>query len=119
MTVADREDGQPKVVNVKAKATDATIKDSMDSASASSAVTAESFEIPRPTVTGIKVDGAYVYVTVKDIVPCLEYTLQSASDTKTFAVPEGVEKDASSTIKEITLSVPKKDGAQFFKVTTK
>ena len=119
MTVADREDGQPRVVNVKAKATDATIKDSMDSASASSAVTAESFEIPRPTVTGIKVDGAYVYVTVKDIVPCLEYTLQSASDTKTFAVPEGVEKDASSTIKEITLSVPKKDGAQFFKVTTK
>jgi len=118
-TLAPRENGQPKVVNVKAKATDATIKDSMDSASATSAVAADAFEIPAPTVTGIKVDGAYVYVTVRDVVPCLEYTLQSGSDAKTFAVPEGVEKDAASTVKEITLSVPKQDGAQFFKVTTK
>ena len=43
----------------------------------------------------------------------------SAGDTKTFVIPEGVEKDSSSTIKEITLSVPKQEGAQFFKVTTK
>lgn len=119
MTVAECENGQPKVVNVKAKATDATIKDSMDSASASTGVAADSFEIPNPTVSGIKVEGAYVYITVKDVVPCLEYTLMSAGDTKTFVIPEGVEKDSSSTIKEITLSVPKQEGAQFFKVTTK
>ena len=118
-TLSARENGQPKVVNVKAKATDATIKDSMDSAAASSAVAATAFEVPNPTVTGIKVEGAYVYVTVADIVPCLEYTLKSSNDTKSFVVPDGVEKDASSTIKEITLTVPKQPGAQFFKVTTK
>lgn len=104
---------------VKAKASDAVIKNSMDSAAGTSAITAGDFEIPRPTVTGIKVEGAYVYVTVQDIVPCLDYTLQSANDTFVFAVPEGVAKDPSSTIKEITLTVPKTEGAQFFKVTTK
>ena len=117
-TLAKREGGQPTVVNVKAKATDATIKDSMDPASASSAVAAEAFEIPQPVVTGIKIDGAYVYVTVKDVVPCLEYTLKSGNDARTFVIPEGVEKDESSTVKEITLTVPKTEGAQFFKVTT-
>lgn len=92
----------------------------MDSASASVAVSADKFEIPNPTVTGIKVDDAKVYVTVKDIVPCLEYTLKSASTTQNFVIPDGVEKDKeSSTVKEITLVVPKTEGAQFFKVTTK
>ena len=67
-----------------------------------------------------KVDDAKVYVTVKDIVPCLEYTLKSASTTQNFVIPDGVEKDKeSSTVKEITLVVPKTEGAQFFKVTTK
>lgn len=118
-TLGRDDKGNITVVNVKAKATDATIRNSMDSASASVAVSGDSFEIPNPTVTGIKVEGAYVYVTVRDVVPCLEYTLKSSSDTQNFVIPEGVEKDASSTVKEITLAVPKKEGAQFFKVTTK
>ena len=119
-TLGRDDDGNITVVNVKAKATDATIKNSMDSASASVAVSADKFEIPNPTVTGIKVDDAKVYVTVKDIVPCLEYTLKSASTTQNFVIPDGVEKDKeSSTVKEITLVVPKTESAQFFKVTTK
>ena len=115
------EAGEKLEYSVKALATDAKtiVKKSMDSASATAAVSSDSFDIPKPTVTAIKVEGAYVYVTVKDIVPCLEYTLKSGSDAQNFAVPEGVEKDASSTVKEITLAVPKKEGAQFFKVTTK
>ena len=115
------EAGEKLEYSVKAPATDAKtiVKKSMDSASATAAVSSDSFDIPKPTVTAIKVEGAYVYVTVKDIVPCLEYTLKSGSDAQNFAVPEGVEKDASSTVKEITLAVPKKEGAQFFKVTTK
>ena len=117
----DPEVGEKLEYSVKAPATDAKtiVKKSMDSASATAAVSSDSFDIPKPTVTAIKVEGAYVYVTVKDIVPCLEYTLKSGSDAQNFAVPEGVEKDASSTVKEITLAVPKKEGAQFFKVTTK
>ncbi len=92
---------------------------SMQTVTASSSISADSYDIPQPTVTGIRVEGANVFVTVKDVVPCLEYTLKSGSDAKTFAVPEGVAKDSSSTVKEITLTVPKQDGAQFFKVTTK
>ena len=113
----DPKDGEKLEYSVKALATDAKtiVKKSMDSASATTAVSSDSFDIPKPTVTAIKVEGAYVYVTVKDIVPCLEYTLKSGSDAQNFAVPEGVEKDASSTVKEITLAVPKKEGAQFFK----
>ena len=119
-TLAKREDGQPTVVNVKAAVLDGIANTStMAAATASGAVAADSYDIPKPIVTAIKVEGAYVYVTVKDVVPCLEYTLKSGSDTQNFAIPEGVEKDASSTVKEITLTVPKTEGAQFFKVTTK
>lgn len=118
-TLADRENGQPKVVNVKAKVTKENVSETMTSAAVTTAVSADSFEIPRPTVTGIKVDGANVYVTVKDVVPCLEYTLQSGSDAKNFVVPDGVKKDSSSTIEQITLTVPKQSGAQFFRVVTK
>ncbi len=91
----------------------------METVTTSGSIAADSYDIPQPTVTGIYVEGANVFVTVKDVVPCLEYTLKSGSDAKTFAVPEGVAKDPSSTVKEITLTVPKQDGAQFFKVTTK
>lgn len=118
-TLADREDGQPKVVNVKAKVTKESVGATMASAVVTSGVAADAYDIPAPVVTGIKVDGANVYVTVRNIVPCLEYTLQSGSDAKNFAVPQGVKKDASSTIEQITLTVPKQDGAQFFRVTTK
>ncbi len=90
-----------------------------ESVTVTSSIAAESYDIPQPTVTGIKVEGANVFVTVKDVVPCLEYTLKSGSDAKTFVIPEGVTKDPSSKVKEITLTVPKQEGAQFFKVTTK
>ena len=119
-TLAKREDGQPTVINVKAAVADGIANSStMSTAAASGAVSAGAFDIPTPTVTAIKVEGAYVCVTVKDVVPCLEYTLKSGSNTQDFVIPEGVEKDASSTVKEITLTVPKKEGVQFFKVTTK
>lgn len=107
-------------VAVKAKIADGIANvGTMASITASGAVSADGYDIPKPVVTAIKIDGANVFVTVKDVVPCLEYTLQAGDSMQTFAIPEGVEKDASSTAKVITLSVPKKDGAQFFKVTTK
>ena len=121
-TIAEFGKDEKLEYSVKTQATDATtiVESSMDSAAATSAVSFTDSDIPRPKVTGIKVDSAYVYITVKDVVPCLEYTLQSGSNAKDFAIPEGVVKDdETSTVKEITLTVPKTEGAQFFKVTTK
>ena len=120
MTLAGRTAGNPDVINVKAAVAEGIANTStMESVMSAGAIVSTSFDIPKPVVSAIKVEGAYVYITVKDIVPCFEYTVKAGSDTKSFAIPEGVEKDASSTVKEITLTVPKQDGAQFFKVTTK
>ena len=122
-TLSDWKDGQPSVVNVKTKASDAVITEALNTTGASSAVAFSDADIPQPKVTGIRIEGATIYVNVSDIVPCLEYTLQSGTnpaDKKSFSVPDGVAKDPSSTIKNITLTVPKGEGenAQFFKVVT-
>lgn len=109
-------------VNVKAPVAEGIVSTAkMESAATSGAVAAGSFEIPNPTVTGIKVEGAKVFITVKDIVPCFEYTLKSGSDVQAkFGLPKGgVSSEMAASAKEITLAVDKQDGAQFFKVTTK
>ena len=57
-------------------------------------------------------------VTVKDTVPFVGYTLQSGADVKSFAVPAGATALNGNASGEINLVAPKKDGAQFFKVST-
>ena len=74
--------------------------------------------IPKPVVSGIKVVGANVIVTVKNTVPIVGYTLQAGSEVSNFAVPEGASSSAGSASDEINLVAPKKEGAQFFKVST-
>lgn len=113
------ENGQPKV-NVKALVAEPiTSTGSFAKAGASAGISADAFDlssVPQPRVTGIQVVGANVYVTVADTKPFLAYALQSGSDVKNFALPESAAsgKDGG----EITLVAPKKEGAQFFKVTT-
>ena len=109
-------------VNVKAPVAEGIVSSAkMESAANGAAVAAGSFEIPNPTVTGIKVEGAKVFITVKNIVPCLEYTLKSGSDVQAeFVLPKGgVSSEMAASAKEITLAVDKQEGAQFFRVTTK
>ena len=109
-------------VNVKAPVADGIVSTAdKESVTADGAVVAGSYTIPAPTVTGIKVEGAKVFVTVKDIVPCLEYTLKSGSNIQAeFVLPKGdVSSEMSASAKEITLAVDKQEGAQFFRVTTK
>ena len=114
--------GQPKVVNVKAEVGGGIASaGGFKSAATSGGVAAGSYdlaEVPQPTVTGIKVVGANVVVTVANTVPFVGYTLQSGSDVKNFAVPEGAATLSGDAAKEINLVTPKKDGAQFFKVST-
>jgi len=123
-TLAEVEDGVPTVINVKAAVTDGIAKTS----GASSAVPAEGVaagaydlagaNVPNPVVTGIKIEGANVIVTVKNTVPFVGYTLEAGSDTLSFTVPEGIVSAKGEDAGEITLVAPKNDNAQFFKVTT-
>ena len=114
-------DFDENAVNVKAPVKEGIVSTAKMESAASGAVSDDSYDIPTPTVTGIKVDGAKVFITVKDIVPCLGYTLKSGSDVQAeFVLPKDgdVGSEMAASAKEITLSVDKQEGAQFFKVTT-
>ena len=115
-------EGQPTVVNVKATVGDGIASaGGFESAASSTGVAAGTYDltnIPQPKVAGIKIDGANVIVTVKDTVPFVGYTLQSGADVKSFAVPAGATALNGNASGEINLVAPKKDGAQFFKVST-
>lgn len=74
--------------------------------------------VPTPKVTGIQIEGAYVVVTVADTVPFAGYTLQAGTDVTSFSVPADAETANGNNGGEIKLVTPKKDGAQFFKVST-
>ena len=110
--------------NAKAKVVDGIVTTGpFNSAPAAPVVAAgdydlEAAEVPVPRVTGIEVLEDKIAVTVADTRPFVKYTLQSGDDTMKFSVPEGVEDSNGKTGAEIKLVTPKKDGAQFFKVST-
>ena len=112
-------------VNVKAPVKEGIVSTAKMESAANGAVSDGSYNIPNPTVTGIKVEGAKVFITIKDIVPCFEYTVKSGSNIQAeFVLPkeeDDVSSEMAASAKEITLTVTvdKQEGAQFFKVTTK
>ena len=116
------EKGYPSVVNVKAAIGDGIANaGGFKSATAPSGVAAGAYDladVPQPKVTGIKIVGANVIVTVANTVPFVGYTLQSGNDVSSFAIPAGTASVSGDAAKEINLVTPKKDGAQFFKVST-
>ncbi|MBR4259778.1 MAG: hypothetical protein IKQ17_12160 [Kiritimatiellae bacterium] len=118
------DNGQPKVKNVQAPvaASVASSGSQFASATVKEGIAAGAYDlaaadVPQPEVTGIKIVGANVVVTVANTRPFVGYTLVSGKDTTNFSIPaaEGVNGDLSG---EIELVAPKKDGAQFFKVST-
>ena len=77
-------------------------------------------EAKKPVITGIRVDGANVYVTVKGTVPYLQYGLSSGATPD--AVAEGVGSPRTGAVaddEEIVLVAPAKKGSAFFKVGRK
>ena len=121
-TLADVNAG--KGYNAKAKVIDGVVTTgTMNSLPVVPAVAAGDFDledagIPSPKVTGIQVLEDNVAVTVSDTVPFVGYTLQSGDGAFNFSVPEGASSANGKAGAEITLVTPKKDGAQFFKVST-
>ena len=72
---------------------------------------------PAPEVTGIRVDGANVYVTVRGTVPYLQYDLSSGATPGAVAERAGrPQTGAGSVDEEIILVAPAKKGSGFFKV---
>lgn len=116
------EKGYPSVVNVKATVGEGIANaGGKKSVMPNTGVAAGSYDladVPTPQVTGIKIVGANVIVTVKNTVPFVGYTLQSGSDVSNFAVPADATSSSGNASGEINLVTPKKDGAQFFKVST-
>jgi len=116
--------GQPKIQPwVKAEVVSSVASSgSFATPSVGEGVSAGSYDlaaanVPQPTVTGIKIVGANVVVTVANTRPFVGYTLVSGSDVTEFSAPAstGVNGDSAADIELVT---PKKDGAQFFKVST-
>lgn len=116
--------GQPTKVNVTAAATDAVAREgSFSTANAKSGVAAGAYDLAAakvapPRITGIRVLGANVVVTVENTVPFVGYTLQSGDSVSNFSLPADAKSVSGDKTSEITLIAPKKDGAQFFKVST-
>lgn len=124
-TLASLDDkGVPTVVNVKAALADEVAKSSgFVVADAEKGISAGSYDlaaadVPKPVVSGIKIVGANVIVTVKNTVPFVGYTLQAGDDVSSFVIPADAQSSRGDASGEIDLITTKKDGAQFFKVST-
>ena len=71
--------------------------------------------LPKPEITGIKVDDGKVYVTVKGA-PYLAYGLISGDTPDALTEAPAAERQATGE-EEITIVTPVKAGGAFFKVT--
>ena len=114
----------PTIVNVMAKASgtiDIAAGSPISPAEVSVSASAyylEAAGVEPPEVTDIKVVGDEVLVTVANTFPFVGYTLQSGDDKFSFMVLPDVKSVNGSASGTITLKAPKKDGAQFFKVSS-
>ena len=70
---------------------------------------------PSPTITGIRVEGANVFVTVRGTVPHLAYGLKSGETPSAVSEPAGAPRSGEES-GEIILVAPVKKGGEFFKV---
>lgn len=118
------EKGYPSVVNVMAAASGVIdIAGGSPISPAEVSVSAGAYDleaagVDAPKITDIKVVGDEVQVTVSDTVPFVGYTLESGDDKFNFIVLPGADTVKGDTSGVITLTAPKKNGAQFFKVSS-
>ena len=120
--------GKVTLVNATGEVSGGSVNVATASASSVSAVAAAVATVtavpegtPSPTITGIRVEGANVFVSVKGTVPYLQYGLSSGStpDAVTEGVSETPQTGASAPDEEIVLVAPAKSGGAFFKVGRK
>ena len=123
VTLAGVSGGRPVAVNAaglvagsSVKLSSGGISDAAVAAAASaSSATAVPEGTPSPTITGIRVEGANVFVTVRGTVPHLAYGLKSGETPSEVSEPAGAPRSGEES-GEITLVAPMKKGGEFFKV---
>lgn len=123
VTLAGASGGRPVAVNAaglvagsSVKLSSGGISDAAVAAAASaSSATAVPEGTPSPTITGIRVEGANVFVTVRGTVPHLAYGLKSGETPSEVSEPAGAPRSGEES-GEITLVAPVKKGGGFFKV---
>ena len=86
-------------------------------AAVASTATAVPADAPRPTVKGIRVEGDYVYVTVGNTAPYLQYNLAAGTDPADLGEAKAAKNPVNGNADgDIILVAPAKDGGAFFRV---
>ncbi len=134
VTLAGVVNGRAKAVNAAGLVTSGSVKakntrDDNDTAPASlkagaSAASAGVASVvpanaPKPEIKGIKVEGGYVYVTVANTAPYLQYNLTAGDTPSTISEERAAEtpvNGSESVDEEIILVTPAKEGGGFFRV---
>lgn len=120
--------GKVRLVNAAAPvaakvgvSTASSVETAVSSGTVASVATAVPAGAPAPEITGIRVDGANVFVTVKGTVPYLQYGLAEGKtpDAVSTAVDSAPQTGAAAADEEIVLVAPVKKGSSFFKVGRK
>ena len=132
VSLAGVANGRAKAVNAASAVAGATVQATAASATlgaaapqtlaASGAATAATVsaipaDAPQPTVKDIRVDGGYVYVTVADTAPYLQYNLTAGTDPANLNEAKAAENPVNGKSGEdIILVTPAKAGGAFFRV---
>ena len=86
-------------------------------AAVAATATAVPADAPQPTVKGIRVEGDYVYVTVGNTAPYLQYNLAAGTDPADLGEANAAQNPVNGKAGEdIILVTPAKSGAAFFRV---
>ncbi len=121
VNAASEVSGAAVAVNVKAEngAVSAVAPQTVaaSGAAVASTATAVPADAPQPTVKGIRVEGDYVYVTVGNTAPYLQYNLAAGTDPADLGEAKAAKNPVNGNAEgDIILVAPAKDGGAFFRV---
>ena len=86
-------------------------------AATAAAATALPADAPKPTIKDIRVEGGFVYVTVSDTAPYLQYNLAAGTDPAKLDEAKAAQNPVNGKSGEdIILVTPAKSGGAFFRV---
>ena len=109
--------GSVKAKNTNEDSAPASLKEGASAASAAVASVVPA-DAPKPQIKGIKVEGDYVYVTVANTAPYLQYNLTAGDTPSTISEERAAETPVNGSADEdIILVTPvNKNGGGFFRV---
>lgn len=109
-----------RIAGVSVKVSDAArAPETAIASEAVSAATASALpkDVPQPKIKGIRVEGGFVYVTVENTVPYLQYNLDAGSTPAKLDESKAANNPVNGKVDgDIILVTPVKDGGSFFRV---